>query len=463
MTPEQIDTALAELETRLDRLRALYEQYFMGIERLEPQVPRKDVDRRFQELRKTPFRNTARRFKFQTLTQRYNTMQQYWGRICREIENGTYKRHRLRAERSANAEALAERLEAEASLGTGSTRAQLEDDLGRLLDGDGDADAELEAALRELDAPRVASPPAAALSSSAHSASAPSPDVTTADEFRRDTSSDVGGADVGSSPSAATAGKGLGLLGKLGSSPTASGSTARVAKSPGLPPLLSRPELSRPEVSRPEVSRPEVPSANQPSGTEPRPTSTAPRPPLPPPRPAPAGAVGGSSRPPLPPPRPASSPGGPAARPPLPAPAGVRPPSARPPGPPPRPLPAGGALPPPAAVPPAAASAQRPTPPPRPSPPPARSPLASVEIDRASIVDAERPSLLGAQARQVAAQAREAASQQRANSLSEERIRAIHKSYLEARAQTNATAVSFEKLAQNVRDTEAKLREQHRG
>lgn len=100
MTPDQIDIALSELETRVDRLRALYEQYFMGIERLEPHVPRKDVERRFNELRKVPFRNTARRFKFQTLVQRYSTMQQYWQRICREIENGTYKRHKLRAEKA---------------------------------------------------------------------------------------------------------------------------------------------------------------------------------------------------------------------------------------------------------------------------------------------------------------------------------------------------------------------------
>nr|MCU0732545.1 hypothetical protein [Hyphomonas sp.] len=46
-----------------------------SIERLEPHVPRKDVERRFNELRKVPFRNTARRFKFQTLVQRYSTMQ----------------------------------------------------------------------------------------------------------------------------------------------------------------------------------------------------------------------------------------------------------------------------------------------------------------------------------------------------------------------------------------------------
>jgi len=97
---EQIDQAISELETRLERLRALYEHYFMGIERIEPSVPRKDVERRVAELRKARFQSTAQRFKFQTIVQRYNTMQQHWSRICREIELGTFRRHRLKAERS---------------------------------------------------------------------------------------------------------------------------------------------------------------------------------------------------------------------------------------------------------------------------------------------------------------------------------------------------------------------------
>jgi hypothetical protein len=71
----------------------------MGIEKLEPTVPRKDVDRRIHVLRKEQIRNTALRFRFQMLLQRYNTYQTHWQRICRDIENGTYKRHVIRAQR----------------------------------------------------------------------------------------------------------------------------------------------------------------------------------------------------------------------------------------------------------------------------------------------------------------------------------------------------------------------------
>src|SRR3954470_10864087 len=94
----EIDVALDELEKRLERLRSLYEQYFIGIEKIEPSVPRQDVDRRIHALRKTQIRNTAKRFKLQNIIQRYNAFQQYWVRICREIENGTYHRHVARAQ-----------------------------------------------------------------------------------------------------------------------------------------------------------------------------------------------------------------------------------------------------------------------------------------------------------------------------------------------------------------------------
>ena len=106
MDPTEIDTALEELEVRLERLRALYQQYFLGIEKVEPAVARKDVDRRIWQLRREQIRNTGKRFKLNVLVQRYNTFQQYWTRICREIEAGTYARHLLRAHRSRGDEEL---------------------------------------------------------------------------------------------------------------------------------------------------------------------------------------------------------------------------------------------------------------------------------------------------------------------------------------------------------------------
>lgn len=97
MDSETQQREVEDLEIRIERLRALYDQYFMGIEKIEPGVQRKDVERRIWLLRKEQIRNTGVRFKFQTVVQRYNTFMQYWQRSVREIENGTYKRDVLRA------------------------------------------------------------------------------------------------------------------------------------------------------------------------------------------------------------------------------------------------------------------------------------------------------------------------------------------------------------------------------
>lgn len=98
MNYAEFDIAVADLEVRMERVRSLYQQYFLGFEKIVPSVPHKDVERRMQSLRKVPIKNTARAFKLHTLIQRYNTYQQYWRRTCRDIENGTYRRHVQRAQ-----------------------------------------------------------------------------------------------------------------------------------------------------------------------------------------------------------------------------------------------------------------------------------------------------------------------------------------------------------------------------
>jgi hypothetical protein len=89
----EIEQLVGEAENGVERLRSLYDQYFMGLERIEPQVAKKDVERKIQTLRRTQIRNTALRFRFQNILLRYNTFQAHWMRICRQIEDGTYKHH----------------------------------------------------------------------------------------------------------------------------------------------------------------------------------------------------------------------------------------------------------------------------------------------------------------------------------------------------------------------------------
>jgi hypothetical protein len=97
MDQGQFEAKLAQTELRLKRLRQLYDQWFHGLERAEPQNQRLEVDRAIAELRREQIRNTALKFRLNQIVQRYVTYTTYWQRITRQIEEGTYKRDVLRA------------------------------------------------------------------------------------------------------------------------------------------------------------------------------------------------------------------------------------------------------------------------------------------------------------------------------------------------------------------------------
>ncbi|MBN1770010.1 MAG: hypothetical protein JXB32_02020 [Deltaproteobacteria bacterium] len=155
MDAREFGTRVEDLEKKLDRLRALYEQYFMGIEKIEPGVLRRDVERHLQGLRKERCNNTAQRFRFQVLLQRYTTLTAYWQRICRAIEEGTYHPHVLRAQRRIAREPAEPSGTAETGLHARSVH-----DLADLLDLDLEPDS-AEAMPPSTPLPRPASMPPA--------------------------------------------------------------------------------------------------------------------------------------------------------------------------------------------------------------------------------------------------------------------------------------------------------------
>jgi hypothetical protein len=92
MDLKQFDELLHDAEVKLKRLKALYEQWFQGIERIEPLIARKDLDRALNILAREKPRNTAARFRLQQLNARYAIYITYWGRISRQIEEGSFER-----------------------------------------------------------------------------------------------------------------------------------------------------------------------------------------------------------------------------------------------------------------------------------------------------------------------------------------------------------------------------------
>jgi hypothetical protein len=100
----RIDRDSRKIKETIDLLRQFiqltkteYDMYFMGIHRTPPVDKEREVKRLFRELQDTVINNTSLRFQFKTLRARYNTMRMYWLRTCRQIEEGTYRKHRVMA------------------------------------------------------------------------------------------------------------------------------------------------------------------------------------------------------------------------------------------------------------------------------------------------------------------------------------------------------------------------------
>jgi hypothetical protein len=95
----ELNRLLNELEQSIDKLKIQYERYFMGLERFEPLKQRRAVTRAIRYLRSQVIGNTAQKFRFRMLLQRFTTYQSHWNRVQRQIEEGTYRRDLARMQR----------------------------------------------------------------------------------------------------------------------------------------------------------------------------------------------------------------------------------------------------------------------------------------------------------------------------------------------------------------------------
>jgi hypothetical protein len=102
-----VDELLVEFERKLDRLRFQYEQYFQGIEKMEPSQLKKDVFRIQHTLEQENLTAAGTRFRFRSLVQRYNSYKSYWARTLRQMEMGTDPRSIARLERELRKKGLA--------------------------------------------------------------------------------------------------------------------------------------------------------------------------------------------------------------------------------------------------------------------------------------------------------------------------------------------------------------------
>jgi hypothetical protein len=94
---EDIDEDLQLLDAKLKLLKFSYEQYFLGNRPREPQVERAEVQKMVAYWSNLPIRNTASRFRFNTLCARFFTFRRQWDEKCRQIEAGTFAPHLFKA------------------------------------------------------------------------------------------------------------------------------------------------------------------------------------------------------------------------------------------------------------------------------------------------------------------------------------------------------------------------------
>ncbi len=88
-----------ELEADLAELRAAYDLYFNGVERLPPHKKHDAFKKGYQKLKGSFVRQTAAKFRIESIGQKLLTYERLWDRTLKEIENGTFKRDLLRIKR----------------------------------------------------------------------------------------------------------------------------------------------------------------------------------------------------------------------------------------------------------------------------------------------------------------------------------------------------------------------------
>lgn len=89
---------LHDLDRKVKQLKLDYERYFLGTRPREPVMQRQEVDKLIVVHGNTPIKNTALRFKFNSICSRYQALKRQWMDILRKIDQGTYERHRFKAD-----------------------------------------------------------------------------------------------------------------------------------------------------------------------------------------------------------------------------------------------------------------------------------------------------------------------------------------------------------------------------
>ena len=91
------DEDLEILSRKLMTLKLAYDQYFLGSRPREPVMSADEVRKLVILYSNEAIKNTAMRFKFNSIVSRYQAFKRQWTETLRKIDEGTYARHQFKA------------------------------------------------------------------------------------------------------------------------------------------------------------------------------------------------------------------------------------------------------------------------------------------------------------------------------------------------------------------------------
>jgi hypothetical protein len=94
---DELEANVQAVEEDLEALKARYDQYFLGIERREPNRWRDELKKKVLRLKTAFTRNTGLKFRIESLNARFLSYERLWLRSAREKEEGTYHRDLFKA------------------------------------------------------------------------------------------------------------------------------------------------------------------------------------------------------------------------------------------------------------------------------------------------------------------------------------------------------------------------------
>ena len=89
---------LSKLEAHIEEVRLKHDRYFAGLDRREPVDERLKLQKEVREITAASVTNTQLKFRLQTLVARFNALNRLWERIVFEIDAGTYRPDRFKAD-----------------------------------------------------------------------------------------------------------------------------------------------------------------------------------------------------------------------------------------------------------------------------------------------------------------------------------------------------------------------------